>query len=204
MRAPNAPLLAPLLVAALAYSAPPTVAQDAPSKELQEHLRQAMAEAAQPGPEHQRLAGLVGDWVQEITFWPSPGAEPVVVEAAASARMILGGRFLEVHANSEGPFATESVTILGFDRRAQEYTVVGLDTWGTYWISAQGGSDGRDDRVVMHGEDEDRLLGHTQVYDITLEWLDPDTYATEVIFLDDAHTKGDGPFRAVRVVNRRR
>jgi hypothetical protein len=32
----------------------------------------------------------------------------------------------------------ESTTIIGFDRRSKKYTTVGLDTMGTYWVTAAG------------------------------------------------------------------
>ncbi len=168
-----------------------------------EQLARAQA-LTQPGPEHTRLAGLEGAWDTEIRVRATPDAEVVTTRASAENRMILGGRFLESRSVLEFfGMSGESITILGFDRRHGEYTALGLDTFGTYWVSAAGPPDGAG-VIVMRGEDDDPVLGHTQIYDFVLEIHDRDRYTFSVIFHDAMHTQGRGPLKAVEIIHTRR
>ena len=157
-------------------------------------------ELAKPGPEHERLAALEGSWVASVKIWMEPGAEPITVEGQADNKMILGGRFLESRGSSgEGPMAGESLWIFGFDRRYELYTVVGFDTWGTYYITGSGPYHKNDETIVMYGEDEDPIMGHTQKYDIVVQFVDENTFIWSVVFKDKMHTKGADEFKMVEV-----
>jgi hypothetical protein len=48
-------------------------------------------------------------------------------------------------------FDSESVTIYGFDRRTSDYTLVGMDTLSTYYITAAGKYDEAQKGIVLHG-----------------------------------------------------
>ena len=72
-------------------------------------------------------------------------------------RMILGGRFLvsehtsTIAAGAMGDIKMDAMSIYGFDRRTNEYTIVELDSMGTYWVTAAGAP--REDKsIVMSGE----------------------------------------------------
>jgi hypothetical protein len=168
-------------------------------------LMARVMELAQPGPEHAVLTGLAGEWDQTVRIWPEPGAAPMELTGRAVNRMILGNRFLE--SNSTYSIGVpgeslESVSLLGFDRRHEEFTLVGLDTQGTYWVTARGT---RDDSgtIVMRGTDDEPVIGHTQVYDFRITIDGPDRYVVEIVFHDEMHTRGGGPFRMVEVVHTR-
>ena len=191
-----------LTLSLLLAAALPAAAQE-PANEEQRQKMQAMMAAMQPGPEHARLARLAGSWDVEITMWSGPGGESFKAAASAENRMILGGRFLESRVvGGQPPMQIESLTLMGFDRRFDRYTTIGLDTWGTYYVTAAGTM--TDSLVNMHGTDEDPIAGHTQVYDMNLRFVDADTYVTDVTFTDEVHTRGKGPFKAFEAVYRRR
>jgi len=177
------------------------MSQEAPDSAMQaDRLAQAM-ELAQPGPEHERLAALVGTWKMETKLWMVPGTEPMTQSGKIESTMILGGRFLMSEAESgEGFMATESVGLMGFDRRSGEYTTVGFDTWGTYYVTGAGAWDEDRGAIVLSGEDYDAATDHTKIYDFVLTPLSPDTYRFEVIFKDDMHTQGGEPFKMVEVL----
>lgn len=199
--------LFPVLLAGsvLAGAPAPAAAQDPSPEELAE-LRARVARAAEPGPEHARLTALEGAWRWETVFRPAPGAEPATATGVATARPILDGRFLVLEARRrEGEAAPRaSRTILGFDRRSEEYTVLALDTWGTYWVTARGSWDGARDAAVMSGRDRDPLLGHVQLYDFVLSFPEPDAFRIEIVFHDEAHAGDEGGHTMVRTTYRRR
>lgn len=189
------------LVLLAAVAAP--AAGQGPANEEQRQKMQAMMAAMQPGPEHARLARLAGTFDVEITMWSDPGGDSMKAAAVAENRMILGGRFLESRTTGgQPPMQIESLSLLGFDRRHGKYTSIGLDTWGTYYVTAAGTM--RDSLVTMHGTDDDPIAGHTQVYDVNLRFVDADTYITDVTFTDEVHSRGKGPFKAFEAVHRRR
>jgi len=147
-----------------------------------------MLEAMKPVGEHQELATLAGSWTQEITY--AMGGPPTKANGTATNRMILGGRFLVSEGTSPNPAGpgfgdatVGSMTIYGFDRRTHEFTIIGLDTMGTYYVTAAGKK--TDPRtVVMAGETDEELAGvkRQQKYDMVLKFIDADTYVSEIIF----------------------
>ncbi len=160
----------------------------------------AYMEMAKPGPEHQRLADLAGEWKQSLKIWHEPGGEPVLMEGKVTNTMILGGRFLESRGVSgEEPMQTEGVNIIGFDRRYGHYTIILMDSWGTYYVTAAGTFDDSSRTIVMSGEAMNPVLGHLEEYDMILRFTDKDTYVFEIVFTDKEHTKGADSFKMVEI-----
>ena len=117
----------------------------------------------------------------------TPVGEPMVFKGIAENKVILGGRFLESNAVSgEGETRIESKMLLGFDRRHGEYTAVGFDTMGTYFVTDKGKRAGESGSIRMYGEDEDPILKKTQKYFFVVRDIRKDGY---VIFRD-FHEKG--------------
>lgn len=186
-----------------------TAQRETPLQELSPEELRALAQrhmmSASPGPEHERLAAMEGAWDIEVKMWPQRGAEPMTMHGTVEARMILGGRFLLWTSDvSDVDQMGEQMSILGFDRRSGDYTLIGLDTSGTYWVTARGPANASGDEAVLSGEDYDAIFEGTQLYDFVLRWPDDDTFRTEIIFKDEIHTGGGPPFKMVETVSRRR
>lgn len=207
--------------AALAAGAPAVTAQDGqteedtvsekksefPMPEMSEEQKAMYEKAMQiagPGPEHELLAGMAGSWDVTGRIWPTPGAATTETTGTAEARMILGGRFLELRTTGgEGSLAADSLAILGFDRRHGHYTLVACDTWGTYYVTAEGHWDEEEEALVLSGTDFDPTMEHLQEYDFVYRFPDGDTWVNEIVFKDPVHTQGKGPHKMVEIVNRR-
>lgn len=185
------------------------VVRDGLSQDTGEPARGADMEAlvaamalGQPGPEHEEIAKLAGDWEAEISLRAMPGVAPMESKASVSSRTILGGRFLEL--TSHGTFMGtdfESRTFLGFDRRHEEYTVIGLDTLGTYWVTGKG-ERGADGIIRMRGEDQDPM--GKQIYVFEYEVRGDDEFVQRVVFEQLGDQKFDPPFEMVTVRNTRK
>lgn len=167
----------------------PALAQQQPPQPTPEQIQAMLAELG-PAPEHRVLANLEGRWTLDITYnMGGPQAKPMSARGTATNRMILGGRFLMSEGVSDNPMPAfgdpkvEMVGIYGFDRRTKEYTTIGLDTMGTYWVTAAGVMK-PDKTIVMAGETLDDHAGskETRKYDMVLKVVDADTYLTQVIF----------------------
>jgi len=156
---------------------------------------------AQPSEAHERLVNLEGEWKQVGRFWAQPGAEDAMgFEGTCTNKMILGGRFLECRSKSgEGMWSSESLTLMGFDNRTQQYTTVGFDTWGTYFITAYGTYDEATGSITFSGSDYDPAAGFTQEFDIVTEIDGADRFVTTLIFRDSVMTAGTGEFKMAEV-----
>ena len=149
--------------------------------------KKAAMEKVQPGPEHAELAALDGRWTQEITY--NAGGKPLKGQGSVTNRMILGGRYLvsertsKTDAGAMGNITVDAMSIYGFDRRTNQFTIIELDTLGTYWVSAAG-TPRSDKTILMSGETLDDHGGkaETRQYDMVLRVIDPDTYVTQIIF----------------------
>lgn len=70
-----------------------------------------MMESAQPGPEHETLAKMVGDWNMKTLF--TMGLESMELGASVHSEMILGGRFLmQTISGGEGEWSMGSVSLI--------------------------------------------------------------------------------------------
>jgi hypothetical protein len=169
------------VIAALAILAPAAQARQDDEARRRE-LERRVQEAAQPGPEHERLAALTGEWNLRFAFSPSPAASPVTGTGSASNRMILGGRFLQSESVVQlGNGRSEGLLLLGYDRRASRYTMLGLDTYGTHYVEAEGPFDEGSGAMVMYGEEHDPIARHTERYTVIVRLRGPDEYVQEVV-----------------------
>jgi hypothetical protein len=155
---------------------------------------------AQPGPEHDILADLEGKWDIEIKMWTNPGANPLIMSAVAENKMILGGRFMQ--STSVGNYmghTMESISIFGFDRRSDKFTIVGFDNQGTYWVTATGSWKEKDKVFSLYGEDDDDYWEFTQKYYFDIELVDKDYYIWSVIFVDEQMAQGQESFKMMEL-----
>jgi len=157
---------------------------------------------AAPRAEHQKLAMLEGNWGQEVRLWPAPGAEPLIARGTSRNTMILGGRFLKSESISgEGEMYTESLTIYGFDNRHGVYTLVGYDTWGTYYVTASGPVSADSNVIIMTGSEADPIMGFDQEYKMVMRFEGQDRYITQLIFTNPEMTGGAAEFKMVEIIN---
>ena len=162
----------------------------------------AALELAAPGPEHARLAKLVGTWDLDFKIATGPTTS-LTSRGVAENRMVLGGRFLISEAKSTEAIMgqmIEGMTIYGFDRRANTYTVLGLDNFGTYYVEAEGAATADAQNIVMPGIEIDPRTKKEEKYDMILRIVDADTYVTAVVF----KLAGGVEAKAVEVTHRRR
>jgi hypothetical protein len=139
-------------------------------------------EMAKPVASHDRLRAFTGTWNVASSMWMSPSEPPLRVNGTATGRMILGGRFLQLDTTLGAPYAEEMLTILGFDGRTNEYTLVGYDTLGTYYITAAGKHDAVKNAIVLDGEYAQPPSGTMQSYRFVLEQPRPAEHRMRLYF----------------------
>jgi hypothetical protein len=93
---------------------------------------QAAMAAMSPGPEHQKLARMVGDWTFTNKMWMDPSAAPAEGSGTMHAEMILGGRY--VHEVWKGNFMGmpfEGHGTEGYDNMTKKHVSSWVDNMGT-------------------------------------------------------------------------
>lgn len=160
-------------------------------------MQQEMMALAQPGPEHELLKSMVGSWKETTHFWMQPGTDPMVMESTMENEMILGDRFLLSNVTGEGAMGGDRLGLWGFDRRSGEYTTIGLDTWGTYYVTAKGMYDETSKTITMTGEDYEPTAGFLQTYKMILTFVSDDEMKFELIFTNPEMTYGQDEFKMV-------
>lgn len=135
--------------AAAALLCAPLAAQDTqhqhqmpPMTPEQQAEMEAYMKAATPGPEHQALAAMAGNYDLKVKGWQAAGSPPEESVGTAVRSTALGGRVMveEVHGNMMGmPFEGHGMS--GFDNVTGKYWSTWTDSMGTGLMVSEGTCD---------------------------------------------------------------
>jgi len=127
-------------------------------------MKERMEAAGQPGPAHQALDALTGNWTAEVKCWKEPGQAPEVSQATAEASWILDGRFLqeEFHGEMMGQ-SFEGLTLLGFDNTKQTFNSVWISDMQTSMFVSEGKGDSGYKVITLQGKASCAATGQTDV-----------------------------------------
>lgn len=112
----------------------------------------AWMEYMTPGPSHQMLAGMDGQWSGEMKMWMSPDAEPMVNQASATFKMIMGGRYQEGQMKGDflgQPF--EGLSTTAYDNAKKVYINTWIDNMGTGIMTMEGKWDAATNTISYMG-----------------------------------------------------
>jgi len=146
-----------------------------------ESSSEAQSRLAGPGPEHEKLARYSGTWDVQIKM----GAQ--TYSGAATNRMTVGGRFLQVEYQARGTkSATEGIFVAGFDPRHQRHTLIAMDSFGPYFVTSKGKPDASG-KLRLLGSDDDptmKAMGLTKEFVHVVDFKSADEFSIEVRFID--------------------
>ena len=142
-----------LLVSASAFAQdkPPVGTSGGMSPE-EKAMMDAMVKAATPGPNHQLLASVAGDWAFKSRMWMKPSAPPSESTGTVSYTTQLGGRFVEGMYRGEMmgmPF--EGRGLMGYDNVSGQFQSTWADNMGTTIMLMTG--------QVRRGDEDSHLQG---------------------------------------------
>lgn len=111
-----------------------------------------------PGPVHQSMAKMVGNWNAEITNYM--GGQEMKAEGTAVYEMILGGRYLKgtFKATMMG-MPMEGLGIDAYDNGTQEFISVWMDNFGTGVMMLKGKWDDATKSIIYLGSSYDPMAG---------------------------------------------
>jgi hypothetical protein len=108
-----------------------------------------------PGGPHHLLAQWVGRYEGTTTVYLEPEKAADTSPWKGEARLLLGGRFLEIayQAGFQGQ-VTEGVLLVGFHLSRRSWELAWMDTWhtGTALQLGRGGADGRVSALAFYGD----------------------------------------------------
>jgi hypothetical protein len=131
----SALIVAAALITSLALAEDKTQQLDPKSVEL---LKKAEA-ACTPGPAHQALEPLVGEWNAEVKMWMAPDAPPTISRGTSKNTWALKDRYVQQEFNGE--FMGKSfhgISFTGYDNVRQKYRSVWLDDMSTSMVVSEG------------------------------------------------------------------
>ncbi|MEO8428314.1 MAG: DUF1579 domain-containing protein [Verrucomicrobiota bacterium] len=160
-----------------------------PDAEKQEMMKKVEA-AGTPGPAHQALDALVGDWKAEVKCWMEAGGSPEVTQGTAKASWTFNGRFLEeeFHGQMMGkPFTGR--TLLGFDNTKQRFNSVWISDTQTSMFTSEGKGDKGNKVITLEGKASCPATGRKDIpMKTVLRVSSPDKHVLEMF---DASKGGD-------------
>jgi hypothetical protein len=106
-----------------------------------EEMMALVAKYGTPGPEHKKLAQLVGTFDADVTMQMSPETPPMMSKGKTVNQMIMGGRFL--HGDYTGDFGGREFmgsSIFGYNNYTKKYISGWIDSMSTGIMFAEGDS----------------------------------------------------------------
>ncbi len=135
---------------------------------------------SKPGPEHERLAKLAGEYTTVSTFRAQPDAKPMESKGTATIRRILGGRFLKEE--SRGTFMgqpTEGVRLTGYNSPAGRYEATWVYTHSLAMMTLSGESKDDGKTIEWTGTVEQGKGQKMTLYVVT-HFIDDDHFVVEL------------------------
>ncbi len=174
-----------LVVMALAVTGPAAPAQEG-EKDPKKLSIAELKEQAKPGPEHDLLEKFMGKW--DVTVTMSRGRQSASSKGGGNSYMTLERRFLWLQYGTAGKAGKfKGAFLIGFDRRHGHFTLIGLDTHGTYYVSSKGKKDPESGKIKLYGQDDDphmKAMGFAKEFVHVLDLQDPAKLTLEVFYID--------------------
>lgn len=161
-----------LAVSVAAQEKPPVGTAGALSPE-EKAMMEKMVELATPGPNHEALTSMEGDWTFTSRFWMKPGDPPAESTGRATFTPMLGGRFVEGKYTGDMmgmPF--EGIAVMGYDNLSGKYQTSWIDNMGTMMMFMTGQKDPSTNSIVYTGQVDDFMKPGTKIDIRQVVWLD--------------------------------
>ncbi len=151
----------------------------------EEEVRSAI-EAVSPGAAHKVLEAFVGEWTLHNKMWMQPGADPMESDGTASAKWIMGNRYVEMTVKSTmmgQPF--EGRAINGYDNLKKTYLGFWIDNMGTSMTLTTGTLSADGKTLTSKGKMDDAFSGKmNQEYKFVDRFVSKDEISSVIYVVD--------------------
>ncbi len=145
-----------------------------------EETMEKVKAAATPGPAHEALGHLIGDWQAEVRCWMEPGGETETNAGSAKGTWIMNGLFLQEDFTGEmmgRPFSGR--TILGYDNVQETFKMVWLADNQTSMFVAEGSAEDDYRVIILEGTGTCPVRGEIRTR-VVVRLLSPDRRELEM------------------------
>ena len=166
-----------LFVAANAFAA------DAPKGGAadQQAMMEKMMKAATPGPQHEMLKKMAGEWNAKVTSQMDPSQPPQVENSTSTLTMLMDGRYCQEVVSGQmmgRPFSGMGLT--GYDNVLGKYVSTWIDNMGTGIMTSTGTADASGKVLTWVGTMSDPMTGKVSKSRMVTTIVDDDHHAFEM------------------------
>jgi hypothetical protein len=166
-----------LFVAATAIAADSPPAMSA----QQQALMEKMTKAATPGPQHEMLKKLAGDWNAKVKFQMDPSQPWQESQSSSTITVLMDGRYSqEVVTGQMMGSAFSGMGITGYDNVLGKYVSTWIDNMGTGIMTSQGTADASGKVITWIGTMSDPATGKTTRERMVTTIADDDHHTLEM------------------------
>jgi hypothetical protein len=138
-----------------------------------------------PGEPHKMLSIESGTWIEEMTMWMEPGAEPMKNTMTAESKMIYGDRYQEtIHKGDFMGMPFEGKSTLAYNNASQEYTSTWIDNMSTGIMVINGKYDEATKTINFSGTTVDPVTKKEKPIRETYTIVDDNTRKMEMFDVD--------------------
>ena len=170
------PTLALLFVAAVAMAA------DAPAPTAQQkEMMEKMAKAATPGPQHEMLKKLAGEWNATVKVQMDPSQPMQEEHSTSTITSLMDGRYCQEVASGSmmgQPFSGMGIT--GYDNVLGKFVSTWIDNMGTGIMTSTGTADASGKVITWIGSMSDPITGKMSKERMVTTFVDDDHHTLEM------------------------
>lgn len=170
-------LVAALFVATTSFAADPPPAMSA----QQQAMMEKMTKAATPGPQHEMLKKLAGDWTAKVRFQMDPSQPWQESASTSTVTMLMDCRYCQEVVSGEmmgGPF--NGIGLTGYDNVIGKYVGTWIDNMGTGIETMQGTADASGKVITWVGTMSDPVTGKPSKNRMVTTIVDDDHHTLEM------------------------
>ena len=136
-------------------------------------MEEMMMKLAMPGPHHELLKKLEGEWTQTVKWTMDPSKPPQEAKSTAVIKLIMDGRYAQEEVTGEmmgRPFG--GIGLTGYDNVLKKYVSSWIDNAGTGIMTSEGMANSSGDVVNWTGQSSDPMTGKMAKYRMTTRFID--------------------------------
>lgn len=172
-----------IMLVALLGAATAAVAADAPPAPTaqQKEMMDKMVKAATPGPQHQMLAKMAGEWNATVKYQMDPSQPWQEEHSTSTVTSLMDGRYSqEVTSGSMMGQPFSGMGITGYDNVTGKFISTWIDNMGTGMLTSTGTADASGKVIQWVGSMSDPLTGKPTRERMVTTFVDDDHHTFEM------------------------
>jgi len=144
-------------------------------------MEEMMMKAAMPGPFHERLKKLEGDWNLTVKTSMDPSQPMEETKSTSVVRSLMDGRYCQEEVSGEmmgKPFTGLSLT--GYDNILKKYVSTWCDNMGTGIMTSEGTPDASGNVINWTGQSSDPMTGKMTKFRMVSRFVDDNKHTFEM------------------------